>query len=36
MTRLPDMRVSEPPRRLRGNFIDGIKEMRVRYTPQAM
>ena len=33
VTRLPDMRVSEPPRRLRGNFIDGIKEMRVRYTP---
>jgi cytochrome P450 len=34
VTRLPDMNVSEPPRRLRGNFIDGIKEMRVRYTPQ--
>lgn len=34
VTRLPDMNVSESPRRLRGNFIDGIKEMRVRYTPQ--
>jgi len=35
VTRLPDMHVAEPPRRLRGNFIDGIKEMRVRYTPEA-
>jgi cholest-4-en-3-one 26-monooxygenase len=34
VTRLPDMNVSEAPRRLRGNFIDGIKEMKVRYTPQ--
>ena len=33
--RLPDMTVAEPPRRLRGNFIDGIKEMRVRYTPES-
>ena len=31
--RLPDIRLAEKPRRMRGNFIDGIKEMRVRYTP---
>ena len=33
VARLPDIRLEEKPRRMRGNFIDGIKEMRVRYTP---
>lgn len=35
LTRLPDMRVSVPPRRQRSALFDGIKEMRVRYTPEA-
>ena len=35
VTRLPDMSLAEPPRRMRGNFIDGVKEMQVRYTPEA-
>ncbi len=35
LTRLPDMRVAAPPRRQRSALFDGIKEMRVRYTPEA-
>ncbi|MAG31123.1 MAG: cytochrome P450 [Deltaproteobacteria bacterium] len=35
LTRLPDMRVSSPPRRQRSALLDGIKEMRVQYTPEA-
>lgn len=35
VTRLPDMSLAEPPRRMRGNFIDGVKEMQVRFTPEA-
>ena len=35
LNRLPDIAVHGSPRRLRGNFIDGIKEMRVRYTKAA-
>lgn len=35
VTRLPDIQLSAPPRRMRGNFIDGIKEMPVRFTPEA-
>ncbi len=35
LRRLPDMELAAPPRRLRSNFINGIKEMRVRYTPEA-
>ncbi|HYC53802.1 MAG TPA: cytochrome P450 [Candidatus Binatia bacterium] len=35
LTRLPDMELVSPPRYLRSNFIDGIKEMRVRFTPEA-
>ena len=35
LTRLPDMRVSAPPRRQRSALFDGIKEMRVRYSPEA-
>jgi cytochrome P450 len=34
LSRLPDMELVAPPRRLRSNFINGIKEMRVRYTPE--
>lgn len=35
LSRLPDMELVAPPRRLRSNFINGIKEMRVRYTPES-
>ncbi|MEQ9153389.1 MAG: cytochrome P450, partial [Parvibaculum sp.] len=35
LTRFPDIHVSGPIRRLRSNFIYGIKEMPVRYTPEA-
>jgi cholest-4-en-3-one 26-monooxygenase len=34
LRRLPDMELAAEPRRLRSNFIHGIKEMRVRYTPE--
>jgi cholest-4-en-3-one 26-monooxygenase len=33
--RLPDIELAAPARLLRSNFIDGIKEMRVRFTPEA-
>jgi cholest-4-en-3-one 26-monooxygenase len=33
MRRLPDMTLADEPRRLRSNFINGVKEMRVRFTP---
>jgi len=33
LTRMPDMELAAPPRRLRSNFINGVKEMRVSYTP---
>ncbi|MFT4570019.1 MAG: cholest-4-en-3-one 26-monooxygenase [Hyphomicrobiaceae bacterium] len=33
ITRVPDMELVGEPRRLRSNFINGVKEMRVRYTP---
>jgi cytochrome P450 len=36
ITRLPDMRLAGEVRRLRSNFIDGIKTMPVRYTPEAV
>jgi cholest-4-en-3-one 26-monooxygenase len=32
--RLPDMELARPPRRLRSNFVNGCKEMRVRFTPE--
>jgi cytochrome P450 len=32
--RLPDIELAAPPRRLRSNFINGVKEMRVRFTPK--
>ena len=31
--RLPDIRITAPPRRLRSNFINGVKEARVAFTP---
>jgi cholest-4-en-3-one 26-monooxygenase len=31
--RIPDMHLAAPPRRLRSNFINGIKEMRVEFSP---
>ena len=33
MARLPDLELAAEPRRLRSNFINGIKEMRVEFTP---
>jgi cholest-4-en-3-one 26-monooxygenase len=35
LTRLPDMELAGPVKRLRSNFIDGIKEMPVRFTPES-
>jgi cholest-4-en-3-one 26-monooxygenase len=35
ITRLPDIELVGPIRYLRSNFIDGIKEMPVRFTPSA-
>jgi len=35
LDRLPDMEPAAPPRRLRSNFINGCKEMRVRFRPEA-
>jgi cholest-4-en-3-one 26-monooxygenase len=32
--RLPDLELAAAPRRLRSNFINGVKEMRVRFSPQ--
>jgi cholest-4-en-3-one 26-monooxygenase len=34
VTRLPDLELAAPPRRLRSNFINGVKEMRVRFAPR--
>ncbi|MCH7708089.1 MAG: cytochrome P450 [Myxococcales bacterium] len=33
ITRLPELELAAEPRRLRSNFINGVKEMRVRFTP---
>lgn len=33
--RLPDIELNGPPRRLRSNFINGLKAMPVRFTPTA-
>jgi cholest-4-en-3-one 26-monooxygenase len=33
LARLPDIELAEPPRRLHSNLINGIKEMRVSFTP---
>jgi cytochrome P450 len=32
--RLPDIELAEPVVRLRSNFINGIKRMPVRFTPE--
>jgi linalool 8-monooxygenase len=34
LRRLPDIEVTDAPRRLRSNFIAGIKEMHVAFTPE--
>ncbi len=34
LRRLPDMELAGPVRRLRSNFINGIKDMPVRFTPE--
>jgi cholest-4-en-3-one 26-monooxygenase len=34
LRRLPDIELKAPVRRLRSNFINGIKEMPVQFTPQ--
>jgi cholest-4-en-3-one 26-monooxygenase len=34
LRRLPDIDVAAPPRRLHSNFIHGIKQMPVRFTPE--
>ena len=33
LDRLPDLELAAEPRRLRSNFINGVKEMRVQFTP---
>ena len=33
LSRLPDIELAAEPRRLRSNFINGVKEMRVEFTP---
>jgi cholest-4-en-3-one 26-monooxygenase len=35
VTRFRDMEITAPPRRLRSTFINGVKEMRVRFRPGA-
>jgi cholest-4-en-3-one 26-monooxygenase len=35
MRRIPDIELAEEPRRLRSTFINGVKEMRVKFTPTA-
>ena len=35
VTRLHDVELTTPPRRLRSTFINGVKEMRVRFRPAA-
>jgi cytochrome P450 len=34
LRRLPDLDLAAPPRRLRSNFINGVKRMPVRFTPE--
>ncbi len=35
LRRMPDLELAAPPRRLRSNFIHGIKELQVRFTPES-
>ncbi len=34
LRRIPDMELAAPPRRLRSNFVNGVKEMRVTFEPE--
>jgi cholest-4-en-3-one 26-monooxygenase len=34
LRRIPDMELAGPPRRLRSNFVNGCKQMPVRFTPE--
>jgi cholest-4-en-3-one 26-monooxygenase len=34
LTRLKNLRLAAPPRRLRSNFINGVKEMRIEFDPE--
>ena len=34
LRRLPDMELAGPPARLRSNFLNGVKRMPVRFTPE--
>jgi cholest-4-en-3-one 26-monooxygenase len=34
LTRLPDMKSAGPVKRLRGNFVDGVRSMPVTFTPE--
>jgi cholest-4-en-3-one 26-monooxygenase len=34
LRRMPDMELSAPPRYMRSNFVNSVKEMRVRFTPE--
>jgi hypothetical protein len=33
-TRLPDMQLAAPPKRLRSNFVNGCEQMLVRFSPE--
>ena len=35
LARLPDLELAAEPRRLRSNFVNGVKEMRVTFSPSA-
>lgn len=34
LRQMPDVELAAPPRRLRSNFIHGIKELQIRFTPE--
>ena len=34
LRRMPDIALDGKPKRLRSNFVNGVKEMRVRFTPE--
>ena len=34
LKRLKNPRLAAPPRRLRSNFINGVKEMRIEFDPE--
>jgi cholest-4-en-3-one 26-monooxygenase len=35
MKRMPDIQLAADPRRLRSNFINGVKEMQVQFSPSS-